>query len=134
MEQVFGGLDKALQEKILGTKLTIYICEGEEPEIKKWFETINIAGVPLNEQELLNAIYSGPFVTRAKEVFSNAQNPQQQKWSAYIKGDPKRQEVLRTALSWVAKVAPATALSALWKLTLLSTSVSTNSTRWMPTT
>lgn len=103
MEQVFGALDKALQEKILNTKLTVYICEGKEPEIKKWFETINIAGVPLNEQELLNAIYSGPFVTQAKSIFSNAQNPQQQKWSAYIKGDPKRQEVLRTALSWVAK-------------------------------
>lgn len=26
-----------------------------------------------------------------------------QKWSAYIKGDPKRQEILRTALSWVAR-------------------------------
>ena len=102
MEQVFSGLDKAKQEKILKYPLTIYICEGEEWEIKKWFETINIAGEPLNEQELLNAIYSGPFVTKAKEVYSNSNNPQMQKWSSYIKGDPKRQEVLRTALSWVA--------------------------------
>ena len=103
MEQVFRGLDLSKQEKILNTKLTIYICEGEEWEIKKWFETINIAGVPLNEQELLNAIYSGPFVTKAKEMYSNSTNPQMQKWSFYIKGDPKRQEVLRTALSWVAR-------------------------------
>lgn len=103
MEQVFSGLDHSKQEKILNTKLTIYICEGEEWEIKKWFETINIAGVPLNEQELLNAIYSGPFVTKAKEMYSNSTNPQMQKWSSYIKGDPKRQEVLRTALSWVAR-------------------------------
>ena len=103
MEQVFGGLDNSKQEKILNTKLTIYICEGEEWEIKKWFETINIAGVPLNNQELLNAIYSGPFVTKAKEVYSNSINPQMQKWSSYIKGDPKRQEILRTALSWVAR-------------------------------
>lgn len=103
MEQVFSGLDKSKQEKILCYPLTIYICEGEEPEIKKWFETINIAGEPLNEQELLNAIYSGPFVTRAKEVYSNSTNPQMQKWSSYIKGDPKRQEILRTALSWVAR-------------------------------
>lgn len=103
MEQVFSGLDKSKQEKILGYPLTIYICEGDEPEIKKWFETINIAGVPLNEQELLNAIYSGPFVTKAKEQYSNSNNPQIQKWSSYIKGDPKRQEILRTALSWVAR-------------------------------
>lgn len=26
-----------------------------------------------------------------------------QKWSSYIKGEPKRQEILRTALSWVAR-------------------------------
>ena len=44
-------------------KLTIYECEGEESEIKEWFKTINIAGVPLTNQELLNALYSGPFVT-----------------------------------------------------------------------
>lgn len=103
MEQYFSGLDKSKQEKILNHKLTIYICEGEEWEIKKWFEIINIAGVPLNEQELLNAIYSGPFVSSAKAVFSNSNNPQMQKWGSYIKGEPKRQEVLRTALSWVAK-------------------------------
>ena len=103
MEQVFGGLDQSKRDKILNTKLTIYICEGEEWEIKKWFETINIAGVPLNEQELLNAIFSGPFVTKAKEVYSNSTNPQMQKWGSYIKGDPKRQDILRTALSWVAR-------------------------------
>lgn len=103
MEQYFTGLDKSKQKKILDYPLTIYICEGEEPEIKKWFETINIAGVPLNEQELLNAIYSGPFVSKAKETYSNSNNAQMQKWSAYIKGDPKRQEILRTAFSWVAR-------------------------------
>lgn len=103
MEQVFTGLDRSKQEKILNYPLTIYICEGEEWEIKKWFGTINIAGVPLNDQELRNAIYSGPFVTKAKEVYSNSNNPQMQKWSSYIKGDPKRQEILRTALAWVAR-------------------------------
>ncbi len=103
MEQVFSGLDQSKQEQILNYPLTIYICEGEEWEIKKWFETINIAGEPLNDQELLNAIYSGPFVTKAKEVYSNSNNPQMQKWSSYIKGEPKRQDILRTALTWVAR-------------------------------
>ena len=74
MEQYFDGLAKDLQDKIYNAQLTIYFCEGEESEIKEWFKTINIVGVPLNSQELLNAIYSGPFVTKAKEVFSNSQN------------------------------------------------------------
>lgn len=54
-------------------------------------------------QELLNAIYSGPFVTKAKAEFSNSANANLQKWNAYIKkADPKRQEVLAIALDWVA--------------------------------
>lgn len=103
MEQYFDGLAKNLQEKILNSQLTIYICEGEESEIKEWFKTINIVGVPLNNQELLNSIYSGPFVTMAREEFSNSHNANIQKWSAYIKGDVNRQEYLATALNWVSK-------------------------------
>ncbi len=99
----FSGLAEDLQRRILDTKLTIYECSGTESEIKAWFETINIAGVPLNEQELSNAIHSGPFVTLAKSVFSNSQNANIQKWSAYISGDVKRQDYLRTALNWVSK-------------------------------
>ena len=74
-----------------------------ESEIKEWFKTINIAGIPLNEQELSNAIHSGPFVTKAKEEFSNSQNANIQKWSAYISGNVLRQDYLRTALEWVSK-------------------------------
>lgn len=99
----FGGLADDLKEKIMKSKLTIYVCSGTESEIKEWFRTINIAGVPLNEQELSNAIHSGPFVTKAKEEFSNSQNANIQKWSAYISGDVKRQDYLKTALSWVSK-------------------------------
>ncbi len=99
----FSGLDTNLQKLINETPLTIYICEGTETEIKEWFRTINIAGIPLNNQELLNAIYSGPFVTKAKEEYSNSQNANIQKWSSYIKGDVKRQDYLETALSWVSK-------------------------------
>ena len=76
------------------TKLTIYECEGKESEIKEWFKTINIAGVPLNDQELLNAVYSGPFVTLGKAEFSNSQNANIQKWSAYVSGSANRQEFL----------------------------------------
>lgn len=99
----FTGLAEDARDKIMQTKLTIYICEGTESEIKEWFRTINIAGIPLNEQELSNAIHSGPFVTKAKEEFSNSQNSYIQKWSAYISGNVLRQDYLRTALDWVSK-------------------------------
>jgi len=103
MEQYFDSLPKDKQKKIEKTKLLIYECQGEESEIKQWFKTINIAGVPLNSQELLNAIYSGPFVTLCKEEFSNSQNANIQKWSAYVKGSANRQDFLERALDWVSK-------------------------------
>ena len=101
--QYFGGMAKDKQTKILETKLTVYECEGTESEIKEWFKTINIAGIPLNDQELLNAVYSGPFVTLGKAEFSNSQNANIQKWSAYVSGSANRQEFLECALDWVSK-------------------------------
>lgn len=103
MEQYFRGIAKDKQERILNTKILIYECEGSESEIKEWFKTINIAGIPLNNQELMNAVYSGPFVTLGKEEFSNSQNANIQKWSAYIRGSANRQEFLECALDWVSK-------------------------------
>jgi hypothetical protein len=100
-EQVFSSLPKDDQQKILASELLVYECEGTEAEIKEWFQTVNIAGVPLNRQELLNAIYSGPFITKAKAEYSNSSNANMQKWSSYVKGDPKRQEVLAVVLDWV---------------------------------
>lgn len=100
-EQYFSGMAEVQREKIMNTPLLVYNCEGEEPEIKDWFRTINIAGIELTAQEILNAVYSGPFVTRAKEEFSNSQNSNIQKWGAYIAGDVKRQAYLERALDWV---------------------------------
>ena len=97
----FGSLSKEDQKRITETKLTIYVCEGESNEIQEWFEKINIVGVPLNKQELLNATYHGPFITLARKTFSNSKNTNMNKWLTYIKGDPKRQDVLATALDWV---------------------------------
>ena len=103
MEQYFSGLASDKQQKIVTAKLLIYECEGTESEIKEWFRTINISGVPLTNQELLNAVYSGPFVTLGKEEFSNSQNANIQKWSAYISGSANRQDFLERALEWVSK-------------------------------
>lgn len=100
-EQYFSGMAESQQNKIMNALLLVYVCEGDEPEIKDWFKTINIAGVPLTQQEILNAVYSGPFVTLAREEFSNSNNSLVQKWSAYIAGDVKRQAYLERALEWV---------------------------------
>ena len=101
MQQYIDGLDEVERQRVLDTHLLIYICEGEEPEIKEWFKTINIVGIPLKQQEIRNAVYSGPFVNALKEVFSNSQNPFIQKWGAYVKGSVNRQEILERALDWV---------------------------------
>lgn len=106
LEQIFDGLNKGQQQKIEQTELLVYICEGEgeyaEEEIKEWFKTINIAGIPLNRQEELNAVFSGPFVSACKAEFSNTQNANNQRWVSYVKGPANRQQFLATALEWVA--------------------------------
>ncbi len=102
-EQYFDGLAQDKHDKIMNSEILVYECEGTESEIKEWFKTINIAGVPLNDQELLNAVYSGPFVTLAKEEFSNSQNSNIQKWGAYVSGSVDRQDYLERALDWVSR-------------------------------
>ena len=103
VEHYFDFMPKDLQEKINKTELLVYECEGTESEIKEWFKTINIVGLPLEEQEILNAVYCGSFVTLAKEVFSNSQNANVNKWAAFLRGNVKRQAYLHTALEWVSK-------------------------------
>lgn len=102
--QYFGGLPAEKQNQIEDYELLVYVCKGEETEIKEWFKTINITGVPLNEQELSNAIFSGPFVTAAKAEFSNSRNANVQMWQTYVRGEPNRQGILSVALDWVSEV------------------------------
>ncbi len=103
MEQYFTGLAKDKQDKILNSEILVYECEGTESEIKEWFKTINTVGVPLNDQELLNAVYSGPFTTLGKTEFSNSQNANVAKWGAYVSGSANRQDFWERALEWVSK-------------------------------
>ncbi len=81
----------------------MHYCNAVVQRNLRHFKTINIAGVPLVEQELLNAIYSGPFVTAAKSAFSNSGNSMMQKWKCYVAGYERRQKVLETALEWVSR-------------------------------
>lgn len=97
----FDSLDADQQKRIVNAPLTIYVCEGKPSEIQEWFEAINIQGVPLTNQELRNAAYHGPFVTKAREMFSNTGNANMNRWQTYVSGNPERQEILETALNWV---------------------------------
>ena len=99
----FSSLNEEEQNTIKNTRLTIYVCEGTPSEIQQWFKTINIAGLPLKRQELRNSAYYGPFVTLAREQFSNTENGNMPRWRTYVKGDPKRQELLEEALKWVSQ-------------------------------
>lgn len=101
-ENNFSSLPKEQREAFLDTDLLVYECSGPENEIKEWFKTINISGISLKDQEIRNAIYSGPFVTAAKAIFSNSKKAVMRKWQAYLKGDPRRQQILETAIGWIA--------------------------------
>lgn len=92
-----------IQKIILDYPLTIYLCEGEPSEKLEWFKTINIAGKPLNEQEINNAVYAGPFVTDAKRHFSKSNCGAYRLGKDLVNGTPIRQEFLKKALEWMAE-------------------------------
>ena len=92
-----------VQRRILDYKLTIYVCEGEASEKLEWFKTINIAGKPLNEQEINNAIYAGPFVSDAKRHFSKSNCGAYRLGKDLVNGTPLRQDFFKTALQWMAE-------------------------------
>lgn len=100
-DRYFHNLQIDEQEQILNYPLTVYLCTGTDSEKLSWFETINIAGEVLTNQELLNAIYSGPWVTDAKRHFSKSNSAAYGIASDYMSGSPIRQEYLETALKWI---------------------------------
>lgn len=98
-----------IAEKILDYELQVYICDGSVSDKLAWFKTINIAGKPLTEQELLNAQYVGEWLTKAKEYFSKTNcNAAElmvirgKKAADYLSGSPIRQDYLSTVLQWIA--------------------------------
>lgn len=111
-EQYFHNLPQDQQEQILEYELTVYVCEGPESEKLEWFRTINIAGEKLTEQELRNAVYTGPWLSSAKSYFSKPNCPAYQLGSDYVTGSPIRQELLELALTWLSKGAPASYMAA----------------------
>ena len=101
--QYFHNLTEDEKQQILDYKLMIYICEGSDSEKLDWFKIINIAGEKLYDQELRNAIYTGPWLTDAKRHFSKNGCPAYQIGNKYLNGNAIRQDYLQTALSWISE-------------------------------
>ncbi len=103
-DRFFHNLTKEEQNKILDYELMIYFCEGTDKERLDWFRIINIAGEKLTDQEIRNAVYTGPWLSDAKLKFSKpncvayllANN-----YGQLVSGSPIRQEYLEIALSWI---------------------------------
>jgi len=98
----FHNLTEKEQKDILDYPLTIYICEGDEREKLKWFEVVNTAGEQLNEQERINAQYTGTWLHEAKKYFSKSGCAAAAIGDRYLTGSPIRQDYLKTALAWIA--------------------------------
>jgi hypothetical protein len=103
-DRFFHNLTTEEQNEILDYQLMIYFCEGTDKERLDWFKIINIAGEKLTDQELRNAVYTGPWLSDAKLKFSKSN------CVAYllagdggqlVSGSPIRQDYLQTALEWI---------------------------------
>ncbi len=97
----FHNLQSDRQEQILNYELQVYICSGTDTERLKWFETINIAGEKLSDQELRNAVFSGAWVSDAKRYFSKSNCAAYGLANKYLSGEMNRQAYLETAIRWI---------------------------------
>lgn len=100
--RAFHNLTDVERKQILNYKLMIYFCEGNDKEKMDWFRIINIAGERLTDQELRNATYTGPWLSDAKLRFSKTNCAAYLLAKDYVKGSPIRQEILETAIKWIA--------------------------------
>lgn len=89
-------------KRLMEYELLVYECQGTSAEKLNWFRTINMSGEKLNDQEILNAVYSGLWVSLMREQFSRNDCPAKKIGKDYIKGNPIRQELLAQVLRWCA--------------------------------
>lgn len=102
-DRYFHNLTDVEQNQILDYELMVYWCEGTDRERIDWFHIINIAGEKLTDQEILNATYTGSWLSDAKLKFSKTNCVAYLMASdggQLVSGSPIRQEFLETALSW----------------------------------
>ena len=97
----FHNLTETDKKQILDYELMIYFCEGNDKEKLNWFKIINIAGVVFSDQELRNAVYTGPWLSDAKSKFSKTGCPAYNLAHKYVSGSPIRQQLLEKAIKWI---------------------------------
>ncbi len=102
-KRAFHNLQQDERDALLDYELMVYLCSGTDSEKLEWFKTINIAGEELTDQELLNAVYHGPWVSDAKRYFSRSNCPAYGLGSDYLSGSVIRQDYLETAIKWASK-------------------------------
>ncbi|MBC3258310.1 DUF262 domain-containing protein [Pseudomonas paralactis] len=100
-DRYFHNLQQDEKDAILGYKLTVYQCQGDDSEKLDWFRTINIAGEKLTDQELRNAVYAGTWTAHAKRYFSKSNCVAYQLAERYMTGSPIRQDYLERTISWM---------------------------------
>lgn len=96
----YSNLTPEERKQINDYKLLIYYCEGSDRERLEWFKTINISGLELTDQEIRNAVYTGPWITSAKKLFSKSGCYAYNLGNNYMTGDTLRQAYLETVLKW----------------------------------
>ena len=101
MFRYFDNLTADEKRQILDYELFVYLCKGTDKEKLKWFQTINIAGKKLTDQELLNAVYASEWLSDAKRYFSKPNCGAYRMGNKYVSGSPIQQDYLETVLRWV---------------------------------
>lgn len=103
--QNFSNLSEEKRNYLLDYKLQVYVCEGTSDEKLEWFTIINIAGEPLTAQELLNANFTGPWLSSAKLFFMKSNSPAYSIANKYIdiEANQSRGKGLETAIKWISR-------------------------------
>ncbi len=101
----FDNLSKERKDYFLNYELQIYVCSGTPEQRLEWFSIINIAGEPLTPQELLNANYTGSWLTSAKRYFMKGNSAAYGLANKYIdiEANQSRGKGLETAIKWISK-------------------------------
>lgn len=100
-KKIFSRQPSDIQKQILGYKLDVYKCTGNESERLNWFQVINIAGAVLKKQEIRNAIYTGPWTESARKKFSKQNCRAYVIGRHYMPGTVEQQDYLERVLKWV---------------------------------
>lgn len=103
MPKNFDNLSQEKKNYFLDYELQVYVCSGTPEQRLEWFTIINIAGEPLKPQELLNANYTGTWLSSAKRYFMKSNSAAYGLGNKYveIEANQSRGKGLETAIKWI---------------------------------